>query len=90
MWMTMSNKSYDFAYTRDHYGRKGRFHHVTYALDSREEILRAADIFLENDIFIETGPAQARDPADLLPLCLGARRQPRRGGQRRRAVNPRA
>ena len=34
----------------------GRFHHVTYALDSREEILRAADIFLENGVHIETGP----------------------------------
>jgi catechol 2,3-dioxygenase len=56
MWMTMSNKSYDFAYTRDHYGKTGRFHHVTYALDSREEILRAADIFLENGVYIETGP----------------------------------
>ena len=56
MWMTMSNKSYDFAYTRDHYGKPGRFHHVTYALDSREEILRAADIFLENGVHIETGP----------------------------------
>ena len=56
MWMTMCNKSYDFAYTRDHYGKMGRFHHVTYALDSREEILRAADIFLENGIHIETGP----------------------------------
>ncbi len=56
MWMTMSNKSYDFAYTRDHYGTVGRFHHVTYALDSREEILRAADIFLENGVYIETGP----------------------------------
>src|SRR6202008_2225127 len=56
MWMTMSNKSYDFAYTRDHYGKKGRFHHVTYALDSREEVLRAADIFLENGVYIETGP----------------------------------
>jgi hypothetical protein len=56
MWMTMSNKSYDFAYTRDHYGKAGRFHHVTYALDSREEILRAADIFLENGVHIETGP----------------------------------
>ena len=52
----MSNKSYDFAYTRDHYGKAGRFHHVTYALDSREEILRAADIFLENGVYIETGP----------------------------------
>ena len=56
MWMTATNKSYDFAYTRDHTGTKGRFHHVTYALDSREDILRAADIFLENGVFIETGP----------------------------------
>src|SRR5580692_493818 len=60
MWMTMSNKSYDFAYTRDHYGKTGRFHHVTYALDSREEILRAADIFLENGVHIETGPTSMR------------------------------
>src|ERR1051326_3119925 len=56
MWMTMSNKSYDFAYSRDHYQKPGRFHHVTYALDSREDILRAADIFLENGVYIETGP----------------------------------
>ena len=56
MWMTCTNKSYDFAYTLDHTGTHGRFHHVTYALDSREEILRAADIFLENGVFIETGP----------------------------------
>ena len=56
MWMTFTNKSYDFAYTRDHSGSKGRFHHVTYALDSREEILRAADIFLEHGVHIETGP----------------------------------
>ena len=56
MWMTATNKSYDFAYTRDHTGTKGRFHHVTYALDAREDILRAADIFLENGVFIETGP----------------------------------
>ena len=56
MWLTATNKSYDFAYTRDHTGSKGRFHHVTYALDCREDILRAADIFLENGVFIETGP----------------------------------
>lgn len=56
MWITFTNKSYDFAYTRDHTGTKGRFHHVTYALDSREEVLRAADIFLEHGIHIETGP----------------------------------
>ncbi len=56
MWVTFTNKSYDFAYTRDHTNTPGRFHHVTYALDSREDILRAADIFLEAGVHIETGP----------------------------------
>jgi catechol 2,3-dioxygenase len=56
MWLTCTNKSYDFAYTREAHGVKGRFHHVTFALDSRDEVLRAADIFLENEIYIETGP----------------------------------
>jgi catechol 2,3-dioxygenase len=56
MWMTATNKSYDFAFTRDHTHSMGRFHHVTYALNSREEILIAADVFLENGVFIETGP----------------------------------
>ncbi len=56
MWLTCTNKSYDFAYTLEAHGARGRFHHVTFALDSREEILRAADIFLENGVYIETGP----------------------------------
>ncbi len=56
MWLTCTNKSCDFAYTRESHGIGGRFHHLTFALDSREEILRAADIFLENGVFIETGP----------------------------------
>jgi catechol 2,3-dioxygenase len=55
-WFTVNNKSYDVAYTRDHTGTRGRFHHVTYAVDQREYLLRAADIFLENGVFIETGP----------------------------------
>jgi catechol 2,3-dioxygenase len=56
MWLTVSNKSYDFAYTRDHTKTHARFHHVTYAVDSREEVLRAADIALEHGVHIETGP----------------------------------
>src|SRR5688572_24155736 len=43
-WFTVNNKSYDVAYTRDATGRKGRFHHVTYAVDQREHVLQAADI----------------------------------------------
>lgn len=56
MWLTATNKSYDFAYTKEAHGVKGRFHHVTYAVDSREDVLRAADIFLEAGVHIETGP----------------------------------
>ena len=55
-WFTVNNKSYDIAYTRDHTTTRGRFHHVTYAVDQREQILQAADIFLENGVHIETGP----------------------------------
>jgi catechol 2,3-dioxygenase len=56
VWVTATNKTYDVAFTADHYGAHGRFHHVTYAVDSREEVLRAADICLEHGVYIETGP----------------------------------
>ncbi|MBX3532053.1 MAG: catechol 2,3-dioxygenase [Rhizobiaceae bacterium] len=57
-WFTVNNKSYDVAVTEDHAGEAShaRFHHITYAVDQREDILRAADIFLENGVHIETGP----------------------------------
>lgn len=55
-WFTVNNKSYDLACTEEHGKGHGRLHHVTYATDQREDILRAADIFLENGVHIETGP----------------------------------
>lgn len=60
-WFTVNNKSYDLACTEEHAGGPhfdggGRLHHVTYATDQREDILRAADIFLQNGVHIETGP----------------------------------
>ncbi len=55
-WFTINNKSYDLACTEEHGRGRGRLHHVTYATDQREDILRAADIFLENGVHIETGP----------------------------------
>ena len=39
MWLTAANKSYDFAFTKEAHGIGGRFHHVTFALDSREAVL---------------------------------------------------
>lgn len=55
-WFTVNNKTYDLACTEEHAGGTGRFHHITYATDTREDILKAADIFLENGVHIETGP----------------------------------
>jgi len=55
-WLAFMNKSYDVTYAEDSRRTKGRLHHFTYAVDSREAVLRAADIFLEHGVFIETGP----------------------------------
>jgi catechol 2,3-dioxygenase len=55
-WLTSTNKSYDLAITRDNAGGHARLHHLTYFSDTREEVLRAADLFVENGISIETGP----------------------------------
>ncbi|KJZ21238.1 VOC family protein [Loktanella sp. S4079] len=55
-WFTVNNKTYDLACTEEQGGGNARLHHVTYATDQREDILRAADIFLQNGVHIETGP----------------------------------
>jgi catechol 2,3-dioxygenase len=56
IWMTFSNKGYDVVYTHDRTGTRGRLHHLAFAVDQREDILRAADLYLERGVFIETGP----------------------------------
>lgn len=55
-WFTCNNKGYDLVCTEERGGGRGRLHHLTYATDQREDILRAADIFLANGVHIETGP----------------------------------
>ena len=55
-WTTFTNKGYDAVYTRDRTGTAGRLHHIAFAVDSRDGILRAADIALEQGVHIETGP----------------------------------
>ncbi|WP_035854474.1 VOC family protein [Cryptosporangium arvum] len=56
IWYTVSDKSYDLVYTTDRTGSNGRLHHVALATDTRDDILRAADVCLDNGIHIETGP----------------------------------
>jgi catechol 2,3 dioxygenase len=55
-WTTFTNKGYDAVYTRDRTGTPGRLHHLAFAVDTRDGILRAADLALEQGVFIETGP----------------------------------
>ncbi|MFI6208310.1 catechol 2,3-dioxygenase [Streptomyces sp. NPDC051041] len=55
-WLSFNNKSYDVVYTEDWTGSRGRLHHVAFATDTREDILRAADLALDTGVFIETGP----------------------------------
>lgn len=57
-WLSVTPLSHDIAYTRDFTGNHGRLHHIAYWLDTREDVLRAADILSEHDLFIEAGPAR--------------------------------
>ncbi|HLI87042.1 MAG TPA: catechol 2,3-dioxygenase [Ktedonobacteraceae bacterium] len=57
-WLSVTPLTHDIAYTLDATGSRGRLHHIAYWLDTREDVLRAADILTEHDIFIEAGPAR--------------------------------
>ena len=56
MWLTCTNKSYDFAYTREAHGVAAASITSPTRSTAARTILRAADVFLENGVFIETGP----------------------------------
>jgi catechol 2,3-dioxygenase len=56
VWYSLGNKTYDLVYTEDWTGTRGRLHHIAFATDTREEILRAADVCLDAGVHIETGP----------------------------------
>lgn len=58
-WLHVTPKSYDLAYGRtDPSGVGRRLHHVAYAVDAREYVLRAADIYTDYGVRIEAGPAK--------------------------------
>jgi catechol 2,3-dioxygenase len=57
-WMSLSIAAHELIYTSDAYGAHGRLHHVAFWVDTREECLRAADIWLENGIHIEAAPSK--------------------------------
>jgi catechol 2,3-dioxygenase len=57
-WMSASIAAHELIYTADAYGASGRLHHLAFWVDTREECLRAADIWLDNDVYIEAAPSK--------------------------------
>ena len=55
---TNNEKSHDLGLILDQSDVPGRLHHVAWWVDSRDELLRAADIILNADIPIEFGPGR--------------------------------
>jgi catechol 2,3-dioxygenase len=57
-WMSLSIAAHELIYVADAGGLKGRLHHLAFWVDTREEVLRAADLFLDNDVPIEAAPSK--------------------------------
>ena len=57
-WMSLTIAAHELIYTADHAGGHGRLHHLAWFVDTREEILRAADLFVDADVPIEAAPSK--------------------------------
>jgi catechol 2,3-dioxygenase len=57
-WLAVTNMSHDTAYLLDGKGASGRLHHVAFWHDTREEVLRAADLLKDFGFQIELGPTR--------------------------------
>lgn len=58
VWYRATNKSYDLVYTEDVTGAKGRLHHIAFAVESMSDIVRAANFFIDHDVYIEFAPSK--------------------------------
>jgi catechol 2,3-dioxygenase len=57
-WLSASIAAHELIYTKDAYGAHARLHHLAFWVDTREECLRAADLFLDHGIRIEAAPSK--------------------------------
>jgi len=57
-WMSLSVMAHELIYTQDHHRANGRLHHLAFWVDTREECLRAADLFLDAGVYIEAAPSK--------------------------------
>ncbi len=57
-WLSLTIAAHELIYVADHSGARGRLHHLAWFVDTREELLRAADLFLDADVPIEAAPSK--------------------------------
>jgi catechol 2,3-dioxygenase len=57
-WLSLSIAAHELIYVADAYGANGRLHHLAFWVDTREECLRAADLFVDNGVYIEAAPSK--------------------------------
>jgi catechol 2,3-dioxygenase len=57
-WMSLTIAAHELIYVADAHGLTGRLHHLSFWVDTREEVLRAADLFLDNGVHIEAAPSK--------------------------------
>ena len=57
-WLSVSIAAHELIYVLDAYRARGRLHHVAFWVDTREECLRAADVFLDAGVYIEAAPSK--------------------------------
>jgi catechol 2,3-dioxygenase len=57
-WLSLTIMAHELIYVADAHRARGRLHHLAFWVDTREEVLRAADLFLENDVPIEAAPSK--------------------------------
>lgn len=81
-WQSSTAQGHEIIYVRDHLGGRSRLHHVAFWVDSREDVLRAADLLNDAGVPIEAGPSRhipvqgfylyAREPGgNRVEICSG-------------------
>ena len=57
-WLSLSIAAHELIYVTDARRERGRLHHLAFWVDTREEVLRAADLFLDHGVHIEAAPSK--------------------------------
>jgi catechol 2,3-dioxygenase len=57
-WLSLSIAAHELIYVADARGASGRLHHLAFWVDTREEVMRAADVLIEHRVPIEFAPSK--------------------------------